>query len=211
MKLLQNVLDKIPNDLFSDSELIALFPGSGKEASRYNQVKRALAKGDIVRLRRGLYHLAKRYQRQPVNPFILAQRILGPSYVSFESALSYHQLIPEAVYSITSACLKRSQEYKTPLGCFTYTPIPSSVFFESVERITQDGFSFFMATPLKALADYVYAKRLDWEGMDPLVSSLRIEPEALLFSGQEIEELMVAYPSKRVFRFLSQLKKDISL
>lgn len=41
MKLIEQILDKIPKDVFTDTELVALFPG--KDASRYNQVKRSLA------------------------------------------------------------------------------------------------------------------------------------------------------------------------
>lgn len=68
-----------------------------------------------------------------------------------------------------------------------------------------------MATPLKALADYVYSKKLDWEGLEPLIQSLRIEPESLPFTAQEIDELSAAYQSPRVSRFLTSLKKDLHL
>ena len=104
--LVDKILEQIPYDTITDTELSGLLEGS--EASRHNQLKRVLAKGELLHIRRGVYQLAKRYQRKPLNPFELAQKIYGPSYISFESALSYHGLIPEAVYSISSASLSAS-------------------------------------------------------------------------------------------------------
>jgi predicted transcriptional regulator of viral defense system len=121
-KLIEQILDHIPHDVSADTELAALLPGL--DSSRPQQVKRAIAKSDLVPIRRGLYLLFKRYQRHNVNLNGLAQNIYGPSYISFESALSYHQLIPEAVYTVTSASSKRAREFSTPLGIFAFTQVP---------------------------------------------------------------------------------------
>jgi hypothetical protein len=64
-----------------------------------------------------------------------------------------------------------------------------------------------MATPLKALADYVYANKLDWLGVEPLTESLRIDPADLSFAKEEINEIENAYHSKRVTLFLEGLRK----
>lgn len=207
MNLVRRILDTILWDVFTDTELVAMFPG--RDASRYNQIKRALASGDLMRIRRGLYCLAPRFRRHPLQPYALAQRIHGPSYVSFESALAYYQLIPEAVYDVTSACVGRSRQFKTPLGVFSYLPVPASVLFECVERVDLQGTPCLMATPLKALADYVYTKRLDGKGVTPLLQSLRIDLETLTFSAGELDALTQAYPSARVSHFLVQLRQEI--
>ena len=209
MKLIEQVLDQIPYDAFTDTELMALI---GKTApSRYNQIKRALAKGDILRVRRGLYHLSTRYQRHEVTPYALSHMIYGPSYVSFESALSYHGLIPEAVYSVTCASSKRSRTFLTPLGDFIYTQIPIRVFLEGVERIQNRQQVFLMATPLKAIVDYVFVKQLNWSGLSPLIESLRMERESLKFSVKEIDELKYLYSTNRIALFLDGLKRDLKL
>jgi predicted transcriptional regulator of viral defense system len=207
-KLTDLILDHLPFDVFTDVELSALTDTKSK-ASHYNQVKRALAKGELIRIRRGLYLLSKRYQRQSINPFGLAQKIYGPSYISFESALSYHGMIPEAVYSITSASSKRSREFKTPQGIFTYSQIPLRVFSEGIMRIDEEGHVFLMATPLKAFSDYVYVNHLDWHGLEPLVESLRLDKDALKINFDELEELKIVYASKRITRFLNGLRKDL--
>lgn len=209
MRLIDQLLDHIPYDVVSNIEIAHYIDKS--DAARQSQVDRALAKGDLLQIRRGLYYLSQRYQRHEINVYELAQKIYGPSYVSFESALSFHGLIPEAVYNITSASAKRSQQFKTPVGTFLYLPIPIRAFFESVERIERNGHIFLMATPLKALADYVYANRLNWDGVEPVIQSLRIDKEELKFDTKEVDELEAAYRTLNVSAFLKGIKKDLDL
>lgn len=207
--LLDQILENTTRDYFSDTEIVAWIPGT--EASRYNLMKRGIAKQEIIRIRKGLYALNQRYQRRGLNSYELAQHIYGPSYVSFESALSYHGLIPEAVYSMTSATFKRSCSFRTPLGVFTYQAIPKAIFLSCVQRIDSDNQPFLMASAVKALADLVYTKRLDWRGAEPLTQSLRIDEEDLkLLDMTEINDLGTHYPSSKVRRFMAGLQKDLT-
>ena len=176
-------------------------------------LKRAVASGEVWRVRRGIYCLSTQYLKQPVNPLGLAQRIHGPSYISLESALSYHGWIPEAVRAVTSTSLGRSREFETPLGLFTFTRVPQQQFFSGVSRISGKGDdSFFVAKPLKALSDYVYVHRCDWVGAEPLLESLRAgEEELASLTGELFDELVPVYKSARVRRFLIGLKKDLKV
>jgi predicted transcriptional regulator of viral defense system len=191
--------------------LATLFPGS--EDHRYGLVKRAIASGEIIHIRRGLYCLAPKCQKKSINLYALAQHIYGPSYVSLESALSWHGWIPEAVHAITSASFKKSKEFRTPLGVFSYDRVPQQVFYMEVERLTDaSGNVFLMATPLKALMDYVYVRKRDWTGIKPVVSSLRIEPDEFeQVARNTLEALASNYSNSRVKRFLEGLRKDLSL
>jgi predicted transcriptional regulator of viral defense system len=210
--LLDKILEHIPYDTITDTELSTLLDGS--KASRHNQLKRVLAKGELLHIRRGIYHLAKRYQRKPLNPYELAQKVYGPSYISFESALSYHGLIPEAVYSVSSACMKRSREFKTAVGVYSFTQIPQRVFYIGVERIEKDGEVFLMAAPIKALADYVFYHRSSWTNIVEFLKSLRIEISDLhdlKVDREELDALMKQYQSKKVVRLLEELRKELAL
>jgi len=176
-------------------------------------LKRALGSGEVQRICRGLYCLDKRYLRTRLNPLELAQRMHGPSYVSLESALSYHGWIPEAVYAMTSASLDRSRSFNTPFGVFSFTRVPQKQLYVGVNRIeTGDGGSFLLAEPLKALADYVYAHHCRWLSMAPVIESLRVDQHALskLKSGS-FESLMNHYRTDRVRLFLAGLRKDLGL
>lgn len=176
-------------------------------------LKRAVASGELWRLRRGLYLLSDRYVKNRTNPLELAQRIHGPSYISLETALSYHGWIPESIQAITSASLARSRSFQTPLGLFTFTRIPQSRFFSGVRRISlQGGGAFFLATPLKALADYVYAHRYNWHSAAPVLESLRVLEASLAeLTGDLFDEVMSAYKPGRILRFLDGLRKDLKL
>lgn len=209
-KVPERVFESLPWSQFTSQDLATLFPGS--EHRRYGLVKRALASGEIIHIRRGLYCLAPKYQKKSVNLHALAQHVYGPSYVSLESALSWHGWIPEAVHAVTSASFKKSKEFTTPLGIFRYDRVAQRVFYTEVERLTDaSGNVFLMATPLKALADYVYVRKKDWAGIEPAVSSLRIEPEELeQVTESALEALLGNYANSRVKRFLEGLRKDLN-
>ena len=76
----------------------------------------------------------------------------------------------------------------------------------------EGGGAFFLATPLKALADYVYAQHCQWHSAAPVVESLRVEDESLAeLNGELFDEVMSAYRPGRVSRFLAGLREDLEL
>ena len=208
-RLTKKIIAHIPNPLFTAKELVVLEPSS--DNVRYALVKRSLADGDILRIRRGLYTLSPLYRKTGINPLSAAQLIYGPSYISLETALSVHGLIPEGVRDITSVTLRPSKEFDTPIGHFSYVRIPQKTLYAGVTRSTDDeGQSWLIASPLKALSDYVYCHKLDWTSKDPLIDSLRIEENELSeMTHADFDELEGNYSSRRVQRFLAGLKKEI--
>jgi predicted transcriptional regulator of viral defense system len=210
-RLTRQFFDKAPSGLFSSRDVSVLLPGG--DNSRHALIKRTIAQGEIVNIRRGLYCLAPEYRKQPINQYAIAQQVYGPSYVSLESALSYHNWIPEAVYAFTSVSLKNSKDFETPLGLFTYKRVPQNIFYAGVERfIDKSGNVFLMAAPIKALADYVYIHRRDWAGLEPVVKSLRVEPQELAgLSAECLRLLSDNYRSRRIQTFIKGLQRDLSL
>jgi predicted transcriptional regulator of viral defense system len=87
--------------------------------------------------------------------FLIAQNIYRPSYVSLESALSYHGLIPEGVFSVTSVTSKKSQNLETAVGNFIYKSVKPELMFgyELIESVVG---KIKMADPEKAILDYLY-------------------------------------------------------
>src|SRR3990167_6718524 len=198
---LERILQHYPRPYLTDAELEALLDST--PASRYSKVKRLLAQGKMTHIRRGLYSLTDRigYLRKP-HPFELAQYLYGPSYISLESALSFHKLIPEAVYTVTSATGKRTKEFQTPLGLFDYLHLPLDNLYTEVELIKENGYLFFMAKPWKAICDYVFCYKKDWYSLKPLLESLRINREDLPALRNELIQLLDEYyHHTRVSRF----------
>src|SRR5690242_1644963 len=139
---LKKALQTAPRPYLTYAELTSLLRGTPD--SRYSKVKRMLAQGKLLHIRRGLYCLTNEegYLKKP-HPYELAQYIYGPSYISLESALSYHQLIPEAVYTTTSAAGKRSNEFETPIGIFSFKQLPLEGLYTEVECIKEEAYQFF--------------------------------------------------------------------
>ena len=204
-------LGKVSGGVFT-REQAALWVG-GRGARLDALLKRGVGQGEVWRVHRGLYCLSDRYTQGRIDPLELAQRIHGPSYVSLETALSYHGWIPEAVYAVTNAAVGRSRTFHTPVGLFSFTCIPQRLFLAGVRRVAgAGGAAFFLATPLKALADHVYAQRCNWRSADPVVKSMRVEEASLAaLTGEQFDEVMSAYRPGRVARFLAGLRKDLKV
>ena len=121
------------------------------------------------------------YETNPTTPgYLLANTICSPSYLSFEFALSYHGLIPEAVYNFTSATFekKKKKEFKTPFGTFTYRDVPSAAYPYGIECVSENGYTFQIASPEKALCDELYIQ-------SPVTSQRELKE--LLFDGLRID------------------------
>lgn len=123
-------------------------------ASPRVKINAFLKTGEIIRIKKGLYVPGTKYDRD-ISRGVLANLIYGPSYVSYEYALSRHGLIPEKVVGVTSVCAKKNKEFSTPVGTFWYRKIPENAFSYGVELTEGEQYPFLIASPEKALADRV--------------------------------------------------------
>ena len=132
---------------------------AGYRAPR-NKLRNLCLNGEVVRIRKGLY-VAPAFPGRPpeVDPLVLAPLIYGPSYVSLETALAWHGLIPERVYEITSVTSKRAKLFQTPVGRFSYHPVNESVYGYGFGLQSAAGGAFFLAEPEKALCDRIAGVR----------------------------------------------------
>ena len=175
------------------------------------KISAMLAKGDIVRVKKGLYILGESLRRRPFCRELLANLMYGPSYISLEYALHHHGLTPERVETLTSVTCGRSRIFTTPIGTFSYRMIPLAAFRSGMDRVElNDGRSFLIAIPEKALADRIVAERgagisTRKELHDYLLDSLRIDPAALSrLDPVRLAEIAGLYRSRRV-KLLSEL------
>jgi predicted transcriptional regulator of viral defense system len=112
--------------------------------------------GMLQQIKRGLYVAGPGITASKPDPFLLANHILGPSYVSLESALSYHGLIPEKVYEISSVTTKAKRKFSTPLGVYSYTRLPLPYYSYGIRSVEVDRqHRFLIASPEKALFDKI--------------------------------------------------------
>lgn len=90
--------------------------------------------------------------------YLLAGSIYGPSYISFDYALSYYGLIPEGVNVVTCATFdkKKKKQFNTQFGIFIYRDVPVLAYPEEIILKEEDNYSYQIATPEKALCDKLY-------------------------------------------------------
>jgi predicted transcriptional regulator of viral defense system len=111
-------------------------------------------KGYIRKIVRGYYMFSDVSLAEP-GLYEIANRIYAPSYVSFETALSYHGLIPETVFGIVSASTRKTSRFATAIGRFSYHTVVRRAF-SGYSVVEHNGRHFKIADIEKALVDYVY-------------------------------------------------------
>jgi hypothetical protein len=55
-----------------------------------------------------------------------------------------------------SVTFKRSKQFETPLGLFEYQSIPRDFYVVGFEQFITDDYVYLIATPEKALCDYLF-------------------------------------------------------
>lgn len=136
------------------------FLGRSKVAATF-LIHRLKKQGYIQSLKRGLYKLSD----ETTPDLYLANKLYEPSYISLEFALSYHRVIPETVYEITSITSKATRRFEALGRIYSYRKIKKSAFTGyMIEK--QQGLSFQIADPEKAFVDSNYFRLLD--GLQPI-------------------------------------------
>jgi hypothetical protein len=112
--------------------------------------------GRVIRLRRGVYLLARPDGQMTAHPFAVANVLKRASYVSLQSALAHHAMIPEHVPVTTSVTTGRPEEIENPVGRFQFRHVRGSLFHGFEEREIAPGQLALVADPYKALVDLLY-------------------------------------------------------
>ncbi len=171
-------------------------------------LQRMTDKGRLVRLKRDAYGIAKS------DPLVLANYLVKPSYISFETALSLYGLIPERVYAILSVCSPHKKiSYQNEIGEFIYTQQRADLFAEGMDIITLEADKrLYIASKEKAVLDTISrsnAQFSKWSVEDMigfLENDLRIEfSELLSLRKTKLKRLARYYRSKGPGLLLSAL------
>lgn len=183
----------------------------GTPQRRYNLVNRALQHGELLQLRRGLYLLAPQPQSKLPHPFVLAQAMQSGSYISFETALSFHGWIPESVPVTLSVVpgRRRLELDHSALGLFRFYPLAlrPGYFLEAVDRHVFAGQTALVAQPLRALLDIVCLRKLEIDSIRALTQSMRIEDELLMHTQSATwQGLQRVYGNKRMTAAIQALQ-----
>ncbi|WP_124643123.1 type IV toxin-antitoxin system AbiEi family antitoxin domain-containing protein [Amniculibacterium aquaticum] len=118
-----------------------------------DKINEWVKQGQLISLRRGLY--VWNSQKLP-ELFSIANVLLAPSYISAESAMSYHGLIPEQVFTVVSMSLNSTKKIKNSLGNFEYKKLSFPYYSFGIQRVQLYENQFaLIASPEKAMLDKV--------------------------------------------------------
>jgi len=136
---------------FSTHEIEKVFP-------RFNKINLLSwqKKKYIIKLRNNWYKFTEQTNDEHTL-FYIANKIYTPSYISLETALSFHGLIPEGVFSINSVSALKTQCFKNQLATFNYSNIKASLFFGE-QLIQHNDYCYKIADIEKAILDYFYLR-----------------------------------------------------
>jgi len=136
--------------------------------------------------KRGLYYFLE-FSPQD---YELANILYSPSYISFETVLSEHGIIPEVVYPIISATTKPTRALEFQERVFKYLKIKRQAFAGYSKKE-----NYLVADPEKALADYLYFVSLGKKRINDRLELSRINKTLLkkyttMFKNKNLDKLI---------------------
>lgn len=174
--------------IFTPREFAQLFRTTPEQTKYF--LEESAQDGLLLRLKRGLYALPDPMPSEEE----IANRLYRPSYLSFEYALAFYHILPEMVYTVTSATTKPTRAFSVADKTFTYLTIKQDAFTGYLPT-PRDGKTILIAEPEKALVDYFYFVAL---GKKPVndrlnlsnLNALKLRAYAKLFLRPKLEKLV---------------------
>lgn len=141
-------------------------------------------KGYIKSPKRGLYIL----EGAKPDEFEIASKLVNPSYISLETALSHYSIIPDISAEVSSITTKNTRVFRTKSTTFRFFHVKPDLFSDF--RHLRDD--IFIATPEKAILDFFYFRK---PGLDhPFFE--RVNPEKLrLLHWKAMEKMAKRFPA----------------
>jgi hypothetical protein len=119
-------LSNFSDQPISTQVLLGLLKGYSRP---YDKIMEMVNQGIIVQLRRGLYLTTTLVSAKTPEPFLIANHLYGPSYVSLDSALFHWGLIPERVFEISSVTPKTSKRFLAQNVVYSFTHLPIAYYW----------------------------------------------------------------------------------
>lgn len=148
----------------------------------------------LTRLKKGIYTLKTDLPAEEE----IANRLYKPSYLSFEYALSYYNILPEMPYAITSATTKSTRTFTADNKTFSYFKIKRNAYI-GYTLVSEEKKSFLIATPEKALVDYLYFVAIGKKSSNERLNTSSLNKEKLL-------EYAKTYNRAKLFELIKNLK-----
>lgn len=168
-----------------------------------------LKKELIKKLKNGLYvtekYILKEKELTLYQEF-MANKLLWPSYLSGEYVLQKYNILTEAIYSLTSITTKTSRSFENFLGVFRYYNLKKELFL-GFKEVNFGKFKILIASKTKALFDFVYFKKDNFQEFSPEeIEEMRFNLDELNKKDlKELKEYINLSKNKKMFNFYKSL------
>ena len=156
----------------------------------------------IIRLKRGLYVVSPQESGVLLSPGLIGNLLYGPSYVSMITALREYGLTPERVEVVESMTTHLTVSFENAVGRFEYHHCAKNYYPIGITQRTEEGVTYLIATPEKALCDYIITTprlplRFLKDTYSFLEEDLRLDMDAFAEMNVEIFKQCAAVSKKR--------------
>jgi len=142
--------------------------------------------------------------------YLIANRLVEPSYVSTESALRAYNLIPEIVFLTTCITTRKTRFLETPIGNFQYHSIKESLFF-GYKLVDTNSAVYKIAEPEKALLDFLYLRSDLRNENDFAELRLNVEIYHKLIDQNKLKRYLEAFHSPTLKKKINKLNKVLKI
>lgn len=175
--------------LFTLSDFAKIFTIDNQQ-TLYKKIARLEQNQIITKLIKGKYRFLLAY----TSDFLIANFLYSPSYVSLESALSFHSIITGFTYQISSVTPRPSYTIEVKGQEFKYSHLAPHLFWGYQKQA-----NFLLADPEKALLDYIY---LGTKGLRHLVFD---EMDLTCLDHAKLAEYAQKFHNRQVTAILSKI------
>ncbi|RKY38238.1 MAG: hypothetical protein DRP76_04790 [Candidatus Omnitrophota bacterium] len=161
--------------------------------SSKNFISHHIKTGLFIKAKNGVYVFS---ENKPPE-FLIANKLYQPSYISFETALSYYHIIPETIYTIFSATTKPSREFEVMDKIFNFHRIKKGLFFGYRPQKVK-GTTVLIAEPEKAIVDYLYFVDLKKKTLNERINIRKV-------SKEYIKKIIKLYRRKSLLNLLEKI------
>lgn len=211
--IIERELSKYKNHIIDYATLKSILVNTGYTSVK-DKIENLKQKGIIKSVKKGLYIHTSTINKNIISKELVSNNLLdSPSYISLDYALYFHGLIPETVHEITAVTTKRSKNFRTDFGTFSYKHIKKDLFAVGINIESSKNGNFLIASKEKALCDKVYfTKDVKLTSKHSIVefieNDLRIDIDELVnFNTEIIIKYYEISKSKKIKILLNLIKE----
>ena len=171
------------------------------------QLSRWVTSKRLVRIHKGWYTLRDPFRRVRLNFNVVACTIKRGSYVSLQSALAYHGMIPEHVAETTCVTTGRPLSIDSPVGRIGYRHVKRDVFFGYEQEVSGKQ-EAYIASAEKALLDLFYLTPGSADAA--YIAELRLQASEELDTGKMMR-MAERFGAPRLLRAVEYLDQLLNL